>query len=359
MYSETDLEAAVADGALTTQQAAAFRAYVASSRATPLVDEEHFRLITGFNDIFVTIAAVLLLLALAWIGQSIAVLGAPVGPSPFAGIFVAGAAWGLAEFFTRRRRMALPSILLLLAFVGGVFGAMIGLFASTIDSNAGDNDRLIASLIAMSAGVSAVAAWLHWRRFRVPITIAAGTAATVALVIALVLSATPGAQAVASPLALLCGLVVFAFAMWWDMSDPCRETRRADVAFWLHLLAAPLIVHPVFQMLGLHSGQASLGTATVVIAIYVALGVVALAIDRRALMVSALAYVLYALNRLFETFGAVSLNVALAALVIGSALLLLSAFWHVARASVVGLLPSGLRSRLPLLDRPTMAPARA
>ena len=30
-------------------------------------------------------------------------------------------AWGLAEFFTRKRRMALPSIiLLLLAFTGGV-----------------------------------------------------------------------------------------------------------------------------------------------------------------------------------------------------------------------------------------------
>jgi hypothetical protein len=28
---------------------------------------------------------------------------------------------GLAEFFTRKRRMALPSIILLLAFVGGVW----------------------------------------------------------------------------------------------------------------------------------------------------------------------------------------------------------------------------------------------
>ena len=61
------------------------------------------------------------------------------------------------------------------------------------------------------------------------------------------------------------------------------------------------------------------------------IGLTALAIDRRALLVSALAYVLYALNRLFEQFGAVELNVALTALVIGSALLMLSAFWHQAR----------------------------
>jgi hypothetical protein len=76
-----------------------------------------------------------------------------------------------------------------------------------------------------------------------------------------------------------------------------------------------------------------------------------LAIDRRALLVSALAYVLYALNAMFREFGAVELNVALTALVIGSALLLLSAFWHQARSMVVRPLPDGLKARLPLIDR--------
>jgi hypothetical protein len=62
----------------------------------------------------------------------------------------------------------------------------------------------------------------------------------------------------------------------------------------------------------------------VVLLLYVLLGLTALAIDRRALLVSALAYVLWALSDLFERFGAVELNVALTALIIGSALLLLS-----------------------------------
>jgi len=79
----------------------------------------------------------------------------------------------------------------------------------------------------------------------------------------------------------------------------------------------------------------------------------ALAIDRRALLVSALAYVLFAMQQLFRQFGAVELNVALTALVIGSALLLLSAFWHQARGAIVRPLPAGLRERLPLLDRAT------
>src|SRR5687767_14116951 len=102
MYSESDLEAAVVAGALTPQQAASFRDYVASTRHTPVVDEEHFRLLTGFNDIFVTIAAVILLVAVTWIGQSIGPRIDGEGPSPFAGLFVAATAWGLAEFFTRQ-----------------------------------------------------------------------------------------------------------------------------------------------------------------------------------------------------------------------------------------------------------------
>ena len=159
-------------------------------------------------------------------------------------------------------------------------------------------------------------------------------------------------------LILLLGVGTFLFAMWWDSSDRARITRRSDVAFWLHLLAAPMIVHPVFTLLGLNDGTATVGEGLIVILLYVAIGLTALAIDRRALLVSALAYVLYALNKLFEQFGAVELNVALTALVIGSALLMLSAFWHQARVMVVRPLPEGLRERLPLVDRaaPTAQP---
>jgi hypothetical protein len=85
--------------------------------------------------------------------------------------------------------------------------------------------------------------------------------------------------------------------------------------------------------------------------LYVLFGLTALAIDRRALLVSALAYVLFALNELFKQFGAIELNVALTALIIGSSLLLLSAFWHQAREAVVKPLPEGLRAKLPVVDR--------
>lgn len=347
MYSETDLEAAVAAGALTPAAAQAFRDHVAAQRRGPAVDEESFRLLTGFNDIFVAIALVLLLVALAW-------LGGAASPA-LGGALVAGASWGLAEFFTRRRRMALPSILLLLSFTGGVAATLLGaLFEASPDLS----DRTGALTLAGVGLATAAAAYGHWLRFHVPITVAAGAIALLGTAVALGLSAAPELADQMIWIALGGGLAIFALAMWWDGSDRERLTRRSDVAFWLHLAAAPLIAHPIFQQVGVLDGDLGAGAAGIVLALYVAFAIVALAIDRRALLVSSLVYVLYALSSLFSQFGAGGINVALTALVIGSALLMLSAFWHPVRKALVGALPADLRERLPVSDRlPTPRPA--
>src|SRR3990167_7206735 len=124
MYSEEDLRHAVTSGAISAEAADALRNSVRGTRDAPATDEENFRLINSFNDIFVTIAAVLLLVAMGGIGQ-VFTPGLD-GPPPASGLLIAGAAWGMAEYFTRVRRMALPSIVLLLAFVGGVFEMLLG-----------------------------------------------------------------------------------------------------------------------------------------------------------------------------------------------------------------------------------------
>jgi hypothetical protein len=368
MYSQQELDDAVASGVITAEAASALRAHVEAQRSTAIPDEEQFRLITGFNDIFVSIAAAILLFAVGWIGQSAGnaaqlQLG-DQGPNFIAPLGVAVTSWGLALYFTAKRRMALPSIILLLTFVGGVFAtALFGLILAAGPEKVDHNNALSGILAAASAAIAGGAAWLHWRRFHVPITIAAGAAAVAGIVVALLLAALgqdpEQAKNTILGLVLFLGVGVFLFAMWWDSSDRARLTRRSDVAFWLHLLAAPMIVHPVFTLLGLNSGHVSVGEGLAVVALYVVLGLTALAVDRRALLVSALAYVLYALDELFRQFGAVELNVALTALVIGSALLLLSAFWHQARGAIVRPLPEGLRDKLPILDRSAVATQQA
>ncbi len=368
MYSQNDLDEAVAAGALSPEAAAALRNYVDSQRASPGVDEENFRLITGFNDIFVSIASAILLFAVGFIGQWIGQRAGMVidydGPSPLAPLLVAATSWGLALFFTARRRMALPSILLLLSFVIAVLATAgitlaLGVGPETLDNN----PQLGGVIAAIAAAIAAAAAWLHWRRFRVPITVATGAAAVALIAVGLLVAGlgenVERAENIILGFVLFLGIGTFLFAMWWDGTDRARITRRSDVAFWLHLLAAPMIVHPIFTLLGLNDNTATVGEGLVAVLLYVVLGLTALAIDRRALLVSALAYVLYALNELFREFGAVELNVALTALVIGSALLMLSAFWGQARAAVVKPLPIGLRDRLPLVNRPAATPAPA
>lgn len=348
MYSETDLQDAVAAGALSHAAAQSLRDHVASLRASPIVDEEHFRLLTGFNDIFVAIASIILLVAVGWLGNSVRAGATGYAPSMMSGLLIALASWGLAEYFTRQRRMALPSILLLLGFVGGVAFACGALATQLFPDPGTRGGALILSAVAACA---AVAAWAHWRRFMVPITVAAGAAAGTAMLAGLVLSAIPESETLRFLLLLAAGIVIFALAMRWDMSDRARTTRRSDVAFWLHLAAAPMIAHSLFHLLGVFDGEIGVGKAVTVIALYVVFGLVALAIDRRALLVSSLAYVLFALYALFQKAGAVELSAAFTALVIGSALLLLSALWHHARALVVGGLPPVLTDRLPYLGR--------
>jgi hypothetical protein len=337
MYDDDDLTAAVAAGVMSAETAGAFRDHVAASRSLPAVDEEQFRLITGFNDIFVVIACALLLSALYGIGALVAPWAAAA--------LVAGSSWGLAEFFTRRRRMALPSIMLLITFVG----AMLAFIPAVVLSASGGNESLAGSMALPACALATAAAWLHWRRFKVPITIAAGTAAILGMVLAGLLLLVPDAKNWLVGIALVAGIIVFVIAMRWDGSDLKRETRRSDAAFWLHLLAAPLLVHPVFTLLGVFSSGIEPWQAAVVLALYVALGVVSLVIDRRALMVSALSYVIYAFSEILNRYGVVDLSFALTALAIGATLVMLSAFWHGARTALVRRLPPRLQAKVPAL----------
>ena len=80
--------------------------------------------------------------------------------------------------------------------------------------------------------------------------------------------------------------------MAFDLSDRDRLTRRSDCAFWLHLLAAPLIVHSLISLVAPNLAQITNDAAhRDPVAIVAVLAVVAIAIDRRALLVSALIYI--------------------------------------------------------------------
>ncbi len=351
MYSQDDIDRAVADGALTQEAAASLRDYTSQRKATSLVDEEHFHLLSGFNDIFVTIAVLLVLFSCAFLGRELHYILGPV--------CVALSAWALAEYFTRRRHMALPSIILLIAFVGSVSWTVFSVAGSQAFFDAGESGDPIGvyisinfSLIFMTTSAAgALSAWLHWWRFRVPITVAAGMAALVGLLVSVTMLLFSQNEIRSdfwlSPILFVAGIAVFALAMRWDLMDIERKTRNSDVAFWLHLLAAPLLVHPVFKFATAMEASNEVISALAVLAIYAVLGIVALSIDRRALLVSALVFLIAAITDLAEELGTAGLSLSLSCLIIGTFLLLLSAFWQRTRLIIVRKLPDSLQSQLP------------
>jgi len=268
-------------------------------------------------------------------------------------LLLAAGAWLLAEFFTRRRRMALPSIVLLFVFLAGVLKTIFFAFPPT-EATALPASWLLPTLegrAAVAAGLGTVAfAVLHYLRFRVPVTIAAGVGALCIAITGGAFSLMPNLTGTMfSALLLVCGLLTFALAMRFDLSDPARETRRTDIAFWLHLLAAPLIVHPLIRGFVLGLAAPTVSGALSVLSIFFLLGIVAVVIDRRAMLVSGLLYAGIASGKLIETLGfsGSSLLVPTVVLVLGAFILLISAGWHPLRRFLLQLLPAAFARRLP------------
>lgn len=236
MYTDEDLDKAVEKGIFSDASVSTFRAFISDTNSTFAVDEENFRLVTSFNDIFVVIACILALVSSAWVGHGIHPALAPA--------IVACLSWGLAEFFVLKRKMALPAIVLLISFVWGLFYFFIVLFGQPTEQ-----------VLLLSAAAASIGAWAHWRRFKVPITVAAGVAAVAVFAVSLLLSIFPPLKEAMLYLVFFCGVITFYIAMRWDSSDLNRTTSSSDVAFWLHLVAAPMIVHPIFSNLGISKGM--------------------------------------------------------------------------------------------------------
>jgi hypothetical protein len=172
MYTEQDLQDAVDAGVLSEEASTSFKAFVEAKRQISLVDEEAFRLVTGFNDIFVVIASVLLLVSVGWIGGGL-----------FGSVFVALIAWLLSEIFIKRKQMALPAILLFFAFsiAAGMAAALFLVFLQSV-STVSVIEVLGQQKTNIGIGVALLFALIHWLRFRVPVAVAGTVAVLIAFI---------------------------------------------------------------------------------------------------------------------------------------------------------------------------------
>jgi hypothetical protein len=165
MYTDSDLENAVNKGIFHREAVEAFRRFHEAEQASSIADEENFRLVGSFNDIFVVIISMVVL------GSIAALFSAFGGPSVGAA-GVAVASWVLSEYYIRIRRMALPSIVLLLAFTCSfAFSAAI-FYAVVVQGHTVMTDLREMTNFYPLPLFALIGTVLHWFRFQVPITIA-------------------------------------------------------------------------------------------------------------------------------------------------------------------------------------------
>jgi hypothetical protein len=196
---------------------------------------------------------------------------------------------------------------------------------------------------------TSILAVIYYWRFRVPIAVAGAVAVLGGIVIALLFAISADfAKQYTRYVIFLYGLGVFSLAMRFDISDTMRRTRRTDIAFWLHLLAAPLIVHPLLNPI-VQGNALTAEQAVLIIAAFLLLGGVAVVIDRRALLVSSMSYAGVSLITLVKRTGMAgfsSESVPLTMLTLGGFILLISVGWHPIRRLALSRLPAKFARRL-------------
>jgi len=306
----------------------------------------------GFNDFFFAIGVVLF-------GSGLSMFSGRYGGPIMYGL-AAAIMWGLAELLVRRMRLVLPGIVIVIFFVVfAVLALPIGSLAAEMQSYVpppGGQRNLMAALyfgggaqLAVKAAIVSVAGALFYVRFRFPFALLiVGGGAVAAFDLAVSYFLFKDSVTARLIILLLSGFVVFAFAMRFDLSDRLRATRRSDCAFWLHVLAAPLVVHSLVGLVSNNTFQPDGFATGMTVFIALLLTAVALIIDRRALLVSALVYVGSAIAFALTKAAVGPATILIATLIIlGALVLALGVGWSPLRRRVVSILTPKITERLP------------
>ncbi|OWV99419.1 hypothetical protein [Rhizobium sp. R693] len=315
----------------------------APPRSVPFSDTETPSFVRGFHDVLITIGIVVALAGLWGIASVYAVLPAIVV---------------LAEILVRRQRLALPAVVLTIALA--IWTAVVG--AQWLQDS--PSFIPIGGNVALQYTLSfPVVLGLFYLLYRVPLALALTIMGAAVVALQLILRALGWLSGdplfdvnhpiVLSIIAIACAVGLFALAMTFDLRDPLRRTINSDVAFWLHLGAAPALLYSVISLAGLSGGTlAALQTVSfrtpVVVVTIVALMLIGLIIDRRAFVTSGLLSLGFALYGIFRLGDArVDTYIYITLLTVGAIVLVIGTGWMPLRRFVMGRLPAAMQAKLP------------
>lgn len=317
---------------------------------TNVENSEMPRFVRGFHDVLITIGIVVVLSALASLSNL---------------IFVLVAVWILAEYFVKKQNLALPAFVLSIAFIccasyisSHYYNELVGL--------PNTEKEIIVAAASIAIMISALICVFYWR-FRIPVSLAVLIASVPTIVLFLILysallvfgedNARDMLSRIAYVLAPVCAAMVFAFAMKLDFSDRLRKTKRSDVAFWLNLIAAPLLLYSLLSIVFLDEQSLSFNNFGVAQAVGVLLVIstmmlIGVVIDRRAFVTAGLMSLGGAIFVLVKNMdvGYTSFF-SISALIVGIIVLTIGVGWEFLRRQIVPKLPNFIVERVPPVER--------
>jgi len=359
MFDRTDLHAAVSADIISAEQASRLEGFIISRRNPDEggeVGQENLRFLSNFNDIFITLGLIILFTGVT------ALFGTMAAPAVLSGKVIAGAmvfgpvavlAWVMMEYFSARRRMLLPSMALAITFV-----VNCALAAATVAASLAKLDfeatfmgmfETTGNIGLVTFGAATAAAIGIYARFRLPFALAlTALAAAGFFYVSLGFGGNLG-YVIGGTLSLLLGIATMAAAIWFDMKDPERISKASDNAFWLHLAAAPQIILGVSTIVtgsniftGSTRGTDNSTQAITLLLVLLTLGLVSLALNRRALIAASILTFMFTLSFVLKKAGFdLSTITIIVAIIIGSGVVLLGAGWKTARRGVLSIFPDG------------------
>lgn len=338
-FSKDDIRAAVAAGVLNEAQAASLLTLAHERlgvRDGMVNEDEPFKFFKGFSEIFVTVGLWLLFSGILAFG---AVIGGEIG------VFVIGMilTWVFALYFTKKRRMNLPSMSLAAGF--GVFlgGTVMTIFDKT-------SSNIDATHIMVLGVVGMVGMLIYFRVFKLPFTMFIFGLFALILIYAIM-----GDQGASTPLfnfsdamfdlstnsglalgSLIFGFLAFALGIYFDTKDPHRISRYSATGFWLHILAAPAIVNTMALTL-YNSGGTSGYLLTALLLFFVT--IISLIIDRRSFLTAGIGYLGAIIAWAFSSNIGDGTSIVFTLLVLGAFITALGTWWVQVRAWLMRLLP--------------------
>lgn len=320
----------------------------------PVEDSEMPRFIRGFHDILITIGVLIGVFGLWGIGTAYAVI--PV-------ILI------LSELLVRRQRLALPAVVLTVLLFSATL-VILEQHLTVFDANgyaAGDyfeNESLTSFFYVLPIPF---VLGLYYSRYKVPLALAGAIFAggtTILLSIQLIMSVASHQPHFVEKhpqifivMVFLTAVAIFLRALRMDFRDPLRLTRRSDVAFWLHLMAAPTLLYSTLSLVFmddvskvLDSGNMNTSQAIIVLVIVAIFMKIGLLLDRRAFVTAGLLSLGLAIWSIFEKnsfSGTISFYVI--PIIIGILVLSLGMGWPHIRRLMFRFLPEIVTKKLPPL----------